>query len=317
VAAVSGGPDSVALLHALASAAPHMSFRVVAAHLNHGLRPAAAADAAFCRNLCERLGVSLHMGSADVGGRARRERAGVENAAREERYSFLRRVAWKEGASGIALGHNRDDQAETLLLRLLRGSGSAGLGAMRERHGDLIRPLLSVSRSDVLAHLVVHGLEWCEDASNADLAMLRNRIRHELLPYLESRVNPGVRRTLARTAGILADEAAWFSNAAAEALPRLGRHTDQGFAVDRHELKGLAPAIARHVLRRALRECGGLSGISSAHIERLLRMAVSEGGGARSLPLPGGREGRIRAGQLTIVSPRSSAVRPRHARSRA
>jgi tRNA(Ile)-lysidine synthase len=313
VAALSGGPDSVALLHALHSAAPRMGFRVVAAHLDHGLRPASGADAAFCRNLAEGLGVSVHMGSADVRGRARRERAGLEDAARAERYSFLRQVAWKEGASAIALGHTRDDQAETLLLRLLRGAGSAGLGAMRPKRGDLIRPLLRISRADVLAHLAAHGLDWREDPSNADLSLRRNRVRHELLPYLEARVNPSARRTLARTAAILADEAAWFAGEAARLLPSLSRPVAGGITLDRPALRGVPTALARHVLRRALRDAGGLRGVSALHIERLLQLAVSEGGARRRLPLPGAREALVGGGQLTIgVAP---AAAPRRVRA--
>ena len=198
--ALSGGPDSVALVHALALASPRMGFRVIAAHLDHGLRPDSGQDAEFCLDLCERLGVSLHTGNADVRLRARRDGQGLESAAREERYAFLRGVARSQGAVAIAVAHTRDDQAETLLLRLLRGSGSVGLGAMRARRGRLIRPLLGVSRAQVLSHLGSHGLSWREDPSNSDLTLLRNRVRHELLPQLEARFNPNLRRTLARTA---------------------------------------------------------------------------------------------------------------------
>jgi tRNA(Ile)-lysidine synthase len=304
VAALSGGPDSVALLHALQTAAPRLGFRVVAAHLDHALRASSPADAAFCRNLCERLGVQLHMATADVRGRARRDRAGIEAAAREERYSFLRQVAWRVAASAIALGHNRDDQAETLLLRLLRGSGSAGLGAMRPKRGDLIRPLLGVSRAEVLAHLAAHGLEWREDASNADLALLRNRVRHELLPYLEARVSPAARRTLARTAATLADEAAWFTAEAVRLLPSVGRPVAGGFALDRRALRALPSALGRHVVRVALREAGGLRGVGSLHIERLRRLSASDSSEGRLLTLPGGREARVHGGQLTILSRR-------------
>ncbi len=302
VVALSGGPDSVALLDALNSAAPRMAFHVVAAHLDHALRPTSPADAAFCRNLCERLGVSVHMGTADVRGRARRERAGLEDAARAERYSFLRKVAWQTGATAIALGHTRDDQAETLLLRLLRGAGSAGLAAMRPSRGDLIRPLLSVSRAEVLGHLAARGLEWRDDASNADLSILRNRVRHELVPYLEARVNPAARRTLARAASLLADEADYFAREARRLLPTVSRPVAAGLVLDRGALGALAPVLARHVLRGALREAGGLEGVSSLHVERLRQLAARPDAAERRLPLPGGREAVSRAGQLTIVA---------------
>ncbi len=306
--ALSGGPDSVALVHALALAAPRMGFRVSAAHLDHGLRPDSGQDAQFCRNLCERLGVSLHMGSADVRRRARRDGQGLESAAREERYAFLGGVALSQGAVAIAVAHTRDDQAETLLLRLLRGSGSVGLGAMRARRGRLIRPLLGVSRVQVLEHLASHSLTWREDPSNADLSLLRNRVRHELLPQLEARFNPNLRRTLARTAAILAEDAA-FLGAQAKVLYRSSAEsTPAGLSLELAELRNAPSALARHVLRLALKHAGGLRGVAAIHIERLLDLACSKTPSGRRVPLPGGREVRFRTNQMTIV--RAALARP-------
>lgn len=299
--ALSGGADSVALVHALALAAPRMGFRVIAAHLDHGLRPDSGQDAEFCVELCERLGVSLHVGSADVRLRACRDGQGLESAAREERYAFLRGVARSQGAVAIAVAHTRDDQAETLLLRLLRGSGSVGLGAMRARRGRLIRPLLGVSRAEVLSHLGSHGLSWREDPSNFDLGLLRNRVRHELLPQLEARFNPKLRRTLARTAAILADDAAFLA-AQARLLYRSSVHrTPAGISLELAGLRSAPPALARHVLRRALKHLGGLRGVAAVHIERLLALARSRTPSGRCVPLPGGREVRFRTKQMTIV----------------
>src|SRR6185503_18901729 len=127
-------------------------------------------------------------------------------AARRERYAFLRRVKDATGASAIAVAHTRDDQAETVLLRLLRGAGRTGLAAMRPRSAGLVRPMLGVSRQQVMAHLRARGLDWREDPTNADTRLLRNRVRHELLPLLEARFNPAARRTLARAATVLAAE---------------------------------------------------------------------------------------------------------------
>src|SRR5262245_55247811 len=193
VCALSGGPDSVALASALAGLSRAHGFAVVAAHLDHGLREGSAADAAFCARLCESLAVPLRSGSADVKARARRERGGLEQSARRERYAFLRAVQAAVGADAIAVAHTSDDQAETVLLRLLRGSGRTGLSAMRPRSADVLRPMLSVSRRQVMAHLRARALSWREDPTNADTRILRNRVRHELIPYLESRFNPSVR----------------------------------------------------------------------------------------------------------------------------
>ena len=287
---LSGGPDSVALLDALALLRRPRGFRLVAAHLDHGLRPGSGADADFCRALCARLDVPLSAGVADVRGRAARERGGLEQAARRERYAFLRRVAAAEQAGVIAVAHTRDDQAETLLLRLLRGAGSTGLGGMRARRGRLLRPLLGVSREAVLAHLRERSLDWLEDPTNADLAHRRNRVRHELLPYLESRFNPRVREALARAAALLADEAAHLRADAEALLLRIGRRQDDGFVLRRAGLVQAPAALARAAIREALRRAGGLSRVGAVHVERVRQLARRPAAGERRLPLPGRRE---------------------------
>ena len=223
VVGLSGGADSVALVDVLSALAPGRGFTVVAAHLDHGLRAGSAADAAFCAELCERLGVAFATARADVRARARREKGGTEEAARSERYAFLREVKQRHGATVIAVAHTLDDQAETFLLRLLRGAGSAGLGAMRPLAGDVIRPMLAATRRDVIAHLEARGLDWREDETNADLSFLRNRTRHELLPYLERRFNPKVRQALARAASVLADEAGVLAEEGGSLVDGAGR----------------------------------------------------------------------------------------------
>jgi tRNA(Ile)-lysidine synthase len=326
VAGLSGGADSVAMLDALLILAPERGFRVVAAHLDHRLRPTSKEDAAFCAELCRRLGVTLRSASADVAALARRDGGGVEEAGREERYAFLRRVKEQEGAAAIAVAHTRDDQAETLLLRLLRGAGRRGLGAMRERSGGVWRPLLSTSRSEVLEHLRARGLSWREDPTNADPSYLRNRVRAELLPYLESRFNPSARETLARAAAVLAEEDDLLAQMADEqwrVIATLARN-EFTLAIKPGGLSGpprpptLAPAVvlvrealrriprvlARLVLRRALEETGGLKGVGHAHLEKLV--ALAGGASGRRLPLPGGREAVVRFGEMRI-GPRLAA----------
>ena len=223
VVALSGGADSVALTDVLTTLSRRIGFRLVAAHLDHGLRPDSAEDAAFCARLCRELGLELRLGHADVRARSRRDHLSLEDAARRERYAFLRTVQKEEGAVAIAVAHTRDDQAETLLLRLLRGSGATGLSAMRQRRDDVIRPLLGVSRQAVRRHLATRRLGFREDPTNADPAYLRNRVRHELLPLLEARFNPRIRETLAQTASLLADEAALLGELADAVWQRAGR----------------------------------------------------------------------------------------------
>ena len=276
VAGLSGGADSVALADALAAVGRARGFRVVAAHLDHGLRPSARDDAAFCRELCGRLGVPLRAGTADVAARAERDGGGIEEAAREERYAFLRRVAQEEGAVAIAVAHTRDDQAETLLLRLLRGAGR-------------------------------RGLAWREDPTNADPSFLRNRVRAELLPYLESRFNPSARETLARAAVVLADEDDLLAGLADELWAQAARSEAPAVWIEREALRRAPRPLARRVLRRALGETGGLRGIGQGHVEKLLGLAGAVSG--RRLPLPGGREASVRFGDLWI-GPRAMPAGP-------
>ncbi len=289
VVALSGGADSVALTAVLAALRRRRGFALVAAHLDHGLRPGSFDDAAFCLELCAALGVTLRAGTARVRERARREKGGLEQAARRERYSFLRRVQEDEGAAAIAVAHTQDDQAETLLLRLLRGSGSSGLAAMRPRSGELLRPLLAVSRREVLAYLAERGLGWREDPSNRELGFARNRVRHELLPYLEARFNPRVREALARTAHLAADEAAFVGAAAARALAEAATRDGDALVLDRGVLARAPIAVARVALRLALAQAGGLSGVDEGHVERLLRLATARAPSGRRLDLPGRR----------------------------
>ncbi len=300
VVGLSGGADSVALLDVLTTLAARYGFRVVAAHLDHGLRAASAADAAFCAQLCDRLGVSLRAGRADVRARARRDKGGTEEAARAERYAFLRDVRREQGAAVIAVAHTLDDQAETFLLRLLRGAGSAGLATMRPVAGDIVRPMLEATRRDVLAHLKARGLEWREDETNADPAFLRNRTRHELLPYLERRLNPRVRQALARAASVLADEAGVLAAEGDSFVECAGRPDGEAIVLDRAALGSVSRAVARAAVRSALQRTGGLRGVGLTHVDRILALALAPKPSGKRLPVPGGREAVVAFAEVRI-----------------
>ena len=300
VVGLSGGADSVALTDALASLRRRRGFRLVAAHLDHGLRPGSADDAAFCHALCEALEVPLRAGSASVRARAAREKGGLELAARLERYSFLRRVRDDEGAALVAVAHTLDDQAETLLLRLLRGAGATGLAGMRPKSGDLLRPLLAVSRARVIDYLGERGLSWREDPTNQDTALLRNRVRHELLPYLEERFNPRVREALARTAGLLADEAGHMRQEAEALVTRIASRDRGALVLERRPLGAAPAAVARAAIRLALQQWGGLEGVEQGHVERLLGLVRSRAPSGRRLAIPGGREARFSHTQVRL-----------------
>jgi tRNA(Ile)-lysidine synthase len=292
VAAVSGGSDSVALLHLLNALSASGEFVLAGvAHFNHRLRETAGRDEAFCRRLADALGLPIDVEWADVAALAAERRQSIEVAAREARHAFFVRAAARAGADRVALGHTRDDQAETFLLRLLRGAGSRGLGAMRPRAGLLVRPLLDVGRDELRAYLTGIGASWCEDETNADLANPRNRIRHELLPYLSRHLAPDVTAVLARAAALARDDEDFLDAAAIETAPGIVLSTGEAAHLDVRGLLGLHPAVARRVVRRVLvaRAAGRFVGFD--HVEAVLGLARGRSEDA-AVDLPGQRAER-------------------------
>ncbi len=305
VVAVSGGPDSTALVHAMAALGREMGWSLHVAHLNHGLRQEAAEEAAFVAAMSQALGLAHHAESADVRSLAAREGFSLEDAARRIRYEFLTRIAKEVGASAIATGHTLDDQAETVLLRLLRGSGLDGLaGIPPVRRGDavrIVRPMLEATRAEVLAYLKEIGAGWREDPSNQNRDILRNRIRMVLLPALEG-YNPDVRRTLARVAGLLRDEAEVLRSLAAPGIAEALSGDSGSVRVSRTPFARLPAALQRRALREAVRRVrGNLNGVRFVHIEGARQLVLAGEVGAW-LPLPGGvRVTRVSGGAEVAV----------------
>lgn len=280
--AVSGGGDSVALLHLLWSLRAEFGVDLHAAHLDHALRAESAAEADFVRSWCAGLGVPLRVARIAVGERLEPGRGGLEQVARAARHEFLRETAAEMGCNLIALGHHRGDQAETLLHRLVRGAGPTGLVAMRPRSGHLVRPLLGVSRGEIRAYLLRQGLCWVEDSSNQDLGMARNRLRHEVLPLLET-FNPRIEEGLARLAERLAREEdywrlqveSWVKPGADVCLPQA-------------QTAALHPALRDRVLRQAIGQArGDLRGIEDKHVAAAARLLQKSGMGRKEYHLPG------------------------------
>ena len=249
LAGVSGGPDSTALLSALASLVPDLGFTLHACHVDHGIRPPAEreADRAAVQALCAGFGVPLDVRSIPEGGCEREAREGgrsLEEVARRRRLALLVEAADAAGAGFIALGHTRDDHRETVLMRALQGAGARGLGGIAPRRGRFVRPLLAASRADVTAHLAAEGLTARTDPSNADTRFLRNRVRLLLLPAL-GRAVPGwgtglseLARGMARVASLLDEEAGRL------AWTRCGA----GWGIDREAFFAAHPAVRAHAL---------------------------------------------------------------------
>jgi tRNA(Ile)-lysidine synthase len=295
--AVSGGPDSVALLRGLREVRPALS--LVAAHLNHRLRGEESdADAAFVQELCGTLGVKCCCDHCDVRARADEEGNNLEATARGIRYDWLHKVAREQGLRWVATGHTADDQAETVLHRLLRGTGLRGLrgiAARRPLSADvtLIRPLLQVTRAEVMEFLQARNQDFRTDRTNLDLTLTRNRIRHELLPFLAANYNPEIARVLAQVAE-QADAA--YSTMEAEAagllaqaeLPRAGAL----LIFDRQRLAGAPRDRVREMFHLVwVREGWPTGQIDFDAWDRLAGVAC---GDLAAVDLPGGISARLR-----------------------
>lgn len=304
VVGVSGGPDSLCLLHVLHALAPSLRVRLHVAHLHHGLRGADAdADAAFVEEAAAARGLPFTLERADIAAQARHSGASLEEAAREARYTFLARLAEAVDASAVAVGHNADDQAETVLMHFLRGSGLAGLRGMQPRsqwpminsqwaigHLCLIRPLLFVTRSEILDYCALHGLAPRFDRSNEDTTFFRNRLRHELLPLLES-YNPQMRRILGSTAAVLADDYELLRGDLQAAWPAVVvQESDQRLVFDLDAWRHLPAAMQRSVLREAIHRLrGSLRNVNFVHVDNA-RTLLHEGTAGNRMTLPAGLE---------------------------
>jgi tRNA(Ile)-lysidine synthase len=291
--ACSGGVDSTALLDALHLLARRGSLELAVGHVNHALRGAdAEADEAFVRSLAETRGLPFRVARADPrplrAGGASRTRPTLQEAARRLRYEALAKLAAEAGAERVATAHTADDQAETVLLRLLRGTGPDGLGGIPElgRDGRIVRPLLRVPRAEVLAFARRRGLAWREDASNARPDYARNRVRQRLRELAEE-FNPRLLRALADLAEAQRRDGEWIEVLVErEAAARFSaRGADLVIASD--GWAALPPALARRLARLALRRAGAARDVSRAHLERMSDFLASGRRGAR-IEFPGG-----------------------------
>lgn len=304
---VSGGADSMALVHVLGALRGEFSLTMVAAYIDHGLRPGETpAEWACVREAANRLGIECASRSVDVHAAAAAGKLSLEHAARELRYKAFAELANTWATDGLAVAHTADDQVEEVLLRLFRGGGRKALAGMRMRSGNLIRPLLGIRKAELLAYLNDKGIAYCRDSSNDDRRFLRNRIRLDLLPLLEAQYDRGIRGALLKTAANLAEDEDLLELLLAE---RWGSVVDtlqpdkSGQVIcrlNRDAFLSLHPALQRRTVEKVLWTLG-----SSAHYEQILAVldAARCGRAGSELHLSQGLRVAVHRAHLTFSHP--------------
>ena len=294
---LSGGPDSVALLHLLTRMRRSMRLEIQAVYLNHGIRKRAARrEEIFCRELCERLKVPCEIVTEDVPALARRQKKGLEEAARDLRFKVLGNIADERGLNKIALGHHADDQVETILFRFARGTGRSGLLGIPHSRDRIVRPLLDLRKSELLAYLKRHRLAFCTDHTNLDSKYRRNYIRNKLLPALRKNLNPSVDQAILNLADSLEAEESFLERLRAEAARNCLSATAGGkLELDLRRFSSYDKWLRRRLLRYCLKvTCPESPAPDKRTVEGLDQLARSDTG-AVSLP------GRLRA---IVVGPK-------------
>ena len=296
VVGVSGGPDSLCLLHLLNRLREELEITLHVAHLHHALRGEEAdEDARFVERLATSWGLPSTVEKRDVPAYAQRERLAIEEAARQVRYTFLAEVAKRVGASSVAVGHNAGDQVETIIMHWLRGAGTAGLRGMRPVQRwpfpairlRLVRPLLEIPREEIEAYCQEQGLRPRFDRSNLDTTYYRNRIRHELLPLLEE-YNPNIREVIRRAALIIADDHDYLAREGQRAWEKVVKESKGALVFDLKAWEELHPSLQRQLLRRAIRNLrSDLRNIDWIHVEEA-RRAIGERPAGTEVTLPQG-----------------------------
>lgn len=293
VVAVSGGPDSVCLLHLLSSLKDELKLTLHVAHLDHGLRGAESkADSEYVSALAKRLRLSVTIGLGDVKAFQKANKMTLEEAAREVRYSFLADVCEKTGTHYIVTGHTQNDNVETILLHIVRGSGTRGLIGLKpltprtidNRGVNIVRPMLDITRRETVEYCRQQVLEPRLDSSNLEMSPLRNKIRLKLLPLLES-YNFNISEALLRLSSSAADELEYLDGQVAELWSKVVARDGDVITLDRKILQNVHPALKRHLLRACLGQLpGGLKDIESRHIEDMLSLMDKPSGCRIDLP---------------------------------
>jgi tRNA(Ile)-lysidine synthase len=302
-AAVSGGPDSVLMLDFLARMSADVGFQLAAVHFNHHLRAAESdEDESFVRGLAERYGVPFFRGEARVAEEARKRRRNLEATARDFRYRFFLGLIRQGKVDKVATAHTLDDQAETVLLHILRGTGTRGLGGIhRVLQNKVVRPFLGLTRAEIEAEITKRNIPFRVDSTNLETRFRRNKVRMELLPILERDYNPEIKRLLSELATRAREDEAFLDQQARERAGAWRLREDGAEKISRTALRGMPPALARRVLRLMLAEVGrGVAGVTHRHIEALHRFALEAQSG-KKLQLARGLSARTEFDWLVLL----------------
>jgi tRNA(Ile)-lysidine synthase len=300
VVAVSGGPDSVALLSLLVELQSELDLSLHVWHLNHLLRPEAAREADWVKRLAADLGLDCSVDVADVKNYGRERGLSVQEAGRETRYRLLGEVARRIGAGKIALGHHADDSAETFFINLLRGTGPAGLAGIPPTAGQVVRPLINCRRDWIVAYLAAKGIEYLRDPSNLDRGYRRNRIRLDLMPVLTA-INPSAVERMLVTMGLLRDDEAWLGNRTRQSFNLIAARQAGEVSLPLEFLRRSLPALGRRVVRLALSELyGSEKALDYPLIESIMVETVRRGG---EVNLPKGGKAITVADRLVVYLP--------------
>lgn len=277
--ALSGGPDSVCLLHALKKLETYYNIKIYAAHLNHKIRGMEAQkDALYAAKLCDELGIQFFVKAVDVPAFAKEMKMTLEEAARQIRYNMLFEVKSKISADKIAVAHNLDDQAETVLMRLIRGTGITGLKGMDYKREDgVIRPLMDTKKAKIVSYCEANNLKPRIDHTNLEIEYTRNKIRLKLLPYIEQEFSPHIKETISRMSNVLREDSEYLDNETQKIFDKeILEHNDDRIRLDFEELKVMHPSLAKRLIRLSIKTVlGTLEGIENVHIEDVLMLIKS------------------------------------------
>ncbi len=281
--ALSGGPDSVALLYGLLALRPEYKLKLCAAHLNHKLRGAESdQDEKFAKELASRLGLKFFSKSVDVRKEAKKRKLSIEEAAREVRYGYLEQLADRIGADKIAVGHQADDQAETFLMRLLRGAGAAGLSGIQAKRGRIIRPLIQIKRVEIEKFLKTHRIAYRLDSSNYLTDYYRNKVRLLLLPKIKEEFNPRIVDSLNRAADIISLQHEYVEKKSEQILGQIGKTRKGKTVIGLKKFAGYDPCLQREMIRLCVRDLGGdIKRLSFELVDRALDLIRQKRSGRR------------------------------------